>query len=327
MTPSDVLDCQGELLDRLQHNKAFQHYIASALDCQVGGVELSSQDEHHVAGQAFLHKLTDTLRVAYAYQVTADMSMLVQHAGDSLDDSDMFDRSLAPTGCGIVRFETPLKLVDVRSVTMNASWIMWGPVSVDGTAGCAVYVFDDHYTDPDQVYRLLLDNPGVTAERARLITGRWGVVGVDCVPHKMAVGSKCVAISNEVAHRVLEDGNTPSQPSNIIRYVHALWLLLDQTITTLDHDAQDRPSAKRARRMNLPGRVTVVRLRRHASHSHSDGESSVEWQHQWIVRGHWRWQPSGPGRSERHRIWINPHVKGPEGAPLIQSEKVYSLQR
>jgi len=32
-----------------------------------------------------------------------------------------------------------------------------------------------------------------------------------------------------------------------------------------------------------------------------------------IVRGHWRNQAHGPGRSERKRIWIEPFWKGPEG--------------
>ncbi len=35
----------------------------------------------------------------------------------------------------------------------------------------------------------------------------------------------------------------------------------------------------------------------------------------WIVSGHWRNQPHGPGGMLRKRIWIAPFWKGPEGAP------------
>lgn len=35
---------------------------------------------------------------------------------------------------------------------------------------------------------------------------------------------------------------------------------------------------------------------------------------QFLVRGHFRRQPHGPGRGERKTIWIAPHWKGPEGA-------------
>lgn len=33
-----------------------------------------------------------------------------------------------------------------------------------------------------------------------------------------------------------------------------------------------------------------------------------------VVRGHFRRQPHGPGRAERKTIWVAPHWKGPEGA-------------
>jgi hypothetical protein len=35
----------------------------------------------------------------------------------------------------------------------------------------------------------------------------------------------------------------------------------------------------------------------------------------WLVRGHWRNQPCGTGRSERKHIFIEPHWKGPESGP------------
>lgn len=48
-----------------------------------------------------------------------------------------------------------------------------------------------------------------------------------------------------------------------------------------------------------------------------DGDpGSVEWSRRWMVRGHWRQQPCGPGNSERKLRWIDPYVKGPEGLPL-----------
>lgn len=36
-----------------------------------------------------------------------------------------------------------------------------------------------------------------------------------------------------------------------------------------------------------------------------------------LVRGHWRNQTCGPKNSERRRIWIMPHWKGPDGAEII----------
>jgi hypothetical protein len=44
------------------------------------------------------------------------------------------------------------------------------------------------------------------------------------------------------------------------------------------------------------------------------------------VRGHWRqqWYPS----IQDHRpVWIAPHRKGPEDAPMLGGEKVYQWSR
>jgi hypothetical protein len=37
---------------------------------------------------------------------------------------------------------------------------------------------------------------------------------------------------------------------------------------------------------------------------------------QFLVRGHWRWQPHGPNHSLRRRQWIQPFWKGPEDAVI-----------
>ncbi len=45
-----------------------------------------------------------------------------------------------------------------------------------------------------------------------------------------------------------------------------------------------------------------------------EGAAGAHWKlaHRFIVRGHWRNQAFGPARSERKRLWIEPHWKGPE---------------
>lgn len=83
-----------------------------------------------------------------------------------------------------------------------------------------------------------------------------------------------------------------------------------------------RPERRRAERAGLPERdVRVVRLRRGVSGGGGDG-SGREYRHRWVVRGHWRQQPWGPGRAFRRPVYVLPHVKGPEGAPLLGGERV-----
>ena len=89
-------------------------------------------------------------------------------------------------------------------------------------------------------------------------------------------------------------------------------------------ETTSRAERRRTARAELPERdVRVVRLRGRQSDRDSAGAGAPgrDYQHRWIVRGHWRqqWYPS----VESHRpIWINAHAKGPDGAPLLGGERV-----
>lgn len=108
--------------------------------------------------------------------------------------------------------------------------------------------------------------------------------------------------------------------------VRAAWLLMAQPVSSTEDAVYDRASRRRFQRMNEePPRVRVITLRR-SSTSASNSESAREYHHQWIVRGHWR-QQWYPARQVHRPVWIAPHIKGPEGAPLLGGEKVYALRR
>ena len=84
-----------------------------------------------------------------------------------------------------------------------------------------------------------------------------------------------------------------------------------------------RKDSIEARRNAKPHDVTVVNLRRAmAEQGHSDlGDDATEserrsYSHRWLVSGHFRNQAYGPGHSLRKVIWIPPHLRGPEDAPL-----------
>jgi len=51
--------------------------------------------------------------------------------------------------------------------------------------------------------------------------------------------------------------------------------------------------------------------------SNSSESAGSKPQVRFMVRGHWRHQPHGPGASQRRLIWIRPHYKGPDIADLI----------
>ena len=108
--------------------------------------------------------------------------------------------------------------------------------------------------------------------------------------------------------------------------VRAVWLLMRQPLAQTDSAEADRAARKRLRRAgHEPAPVRVIELRRPKT-TGGHGDSDREYHHQWIVRGHWR-QHWYPKRQVHRPVWIAPHIKGPEGAPLIGGEKVYALKR
>lgn len=108
----------------------------------------------------------------------------------------------------------------------------------------------------------------------------------------------------------------------------AFAMLVNQTITEVTEHRALRPVDRRCQRAGVPSTVQVVRLRRvSGARSEPEGETLVEWSHQWLVSGHWRNQACGPSLSERRWTFIAPYVKGPEDKPLILKDKVYAAVR
>ena len=76
--------------------------------------------------------------------------------------------------------------------------------------------------------------------------------------------------------------------------------------------------------------VKVVQLRR-VQRPHTEvqeGSEKREYSCRWVVDGHWRNQPVGPGRAERRLTYVHPYVKGPDDKPLrVPAGKVYEVTR
>jgi hypothetical protein len=121
------------------------------------------------------------------------------------------------------------------------------------------------------------------------------------------------------------DGHDPRVDA-VVKIMTALFGLANSPgITRAEISKPDRPTRRRAQRAGVTddSATRVVYLNGSAAHERTG--TSGEYRHRWIVRGHWRSQPYGPRRSMRRAVYISPHVKGPEGAPLLTGDKVYAL--
>lgn len=74
-----------------------------------------------------------------------------------------------------------------------------------------------------------------------------------------------------------------------------------------------------------PVKIITLRHTHHINHTSEElKESQREYHYQWVVSGHWRNQPYGPGRLGRKLTYILPYTKGPEDAPLKpKQDKLY----
>lgn len=355
MRAEDVLHMQADFVQRMRDNR-FRGYVGGAIEDAYRRFGVSSADIDLI-----VEGLATQVRLADCYRVTPDMCDLVKFAADSLDESDTIDRTLPPTMWGFVRFEKPLPVHDIRGRTMLIHFASWGPGAVlhNGRLGkedlrapsvtfCSFW--NDPHTEPDDVWEISIDrfrdDPFITE-----VVGRWAFVGAEMMRDGHSLGPSQVHPNEDnIANALREDANFrrnfPDYPAelpppvkdftNVQRYMHALWLLLGQTITRVEPEKIKSSAAKRYGKMRIPGRVSVVMLRKTQPRP-SEGETHVEWQHRWVVRGHWAWRVCG----DKHplaqaapvkggigcRLWINPYVKGPEDAPFVVTDRVYQFSR
>lgn len=325
MHPTQVLDCHIDLKTRLSEpNGPLVRTMREHMRLQISeeGRDITNNEVDKAIRAAY-----GALVSGYDYRVTSDMCLLVEAAAASLDATDRWDRTLPPTEHGLVRFDRGLRIQDARGQTMYLNWLVWGPSGSHDrrSAGQIFFMFNDHLTEPDSVFQNL------DSEKQEWLlrnVGRWGFIGMSNVWHDEQVGPDDLEQSEEYLNKVREEtGLEPQKSTNVLRYLHALFLLLNQTLVSVTEEVPERAARRRAKRANIPDRVTVIALRRHENYKRHEGETDVEWQHRWVVRGHWRWQPHGEGRKQRTRIYIAPHIKGPDDKPLVITDKVYDLRR
>lgn len=330
MHASQVLDVQGELVERFQ-TEAYNSYMLGRIKSEerwTPGKYRRGDASDDTPGQA----MADILKHAYAYHVKDYMCDIIMEAAKSpqLKEDAVLHRYDVPTATGFVIFDKPLIAYDIWGDETKINALLWHPwVHEDGSTGIAFeeFVFEDYQTWPM-----------TEAEAGRRDLGSYIWDGYMPVRFGAPIGPMYGELDDEEkaeyirvmgsvfprANRTVED----IKPfTNEPRMFAQFMFLLNQQIVELADAEVDRHARKRAKRRGIPDRVTIIQLRRKASGYKPNGETNVEWSHQWVVRAHWRHQACGPGRKDRKWVLILPYFKGPEDKPLIITEKVYDLMR
>lgn len=350
MRPAEVLDAQADLLDRLADDR-----FARIMSAMTVNVHYEDDNPYRRAAQEQQNQewiksiMTRGAREGHTYTVSHDLSMLVEQAAQELDGTDQIDLRLPPSDAGLVNFDRPLPVIDARGVTMLAHWLMWVPSTLvytdhkrgwqsDPTTGISLIWLNDLWREPDEVDTSIRESwTPERYEEYRRVSGRWATIGHDHVIAHQRVGPALIDPGDYVNASVLaQTGTKARRGTNQIRVAHALWLLFDQTLVATEEPAVERATRRRAEKRGMPGKITVMHLRRTAHSEREPGESDIEYAHRWIVKTYWRWQPVGPNHPRavevepgvfKARVRVAGHVKGPEGAPFKITQKVYSLDR
>lgn len=349
MHPAQVLDFQADLKARFD-NPAMLAYVKShfTIDHRTHLMGMGLTDEQamreaeaQVPGLMEGHRVA--LQVGSAYYVDPDMTELITWAAAGMDASDVFRRDVLPTVAGFAYFDNPWIIHDVRGVDLKVNAVLWHPTrtrdmatGIERTGIVMLMLNDQDHTPDDIALSLLADMKTRGAyDIYRATMGRWGVIGWEIVVDGTAVGPETIELTTYKRDELLGEGIMPSDFTNSRRIMLAFWLMLGQTITDVSESEIPRAFARRARRMGIPDRVSIIRLRRRVMEERGVGEVAVEWSHRWYSRGHWRWQPV----SEHHplaepdgsggwkaRLWVRESIKGPADKPLIITEKVAWLR-
>lgn len=254
-----------------------------------------------------LDRMVNHLRAADLYWISDDMTALAMHAGEQLAAARWASAD-RPSPIGLAVFDGGLGMVDVApGVHAPVQALAWGP-GPDST----LIVW--HLLNGPE---LLSQLPGADVSRVPPLLAVREV--------RLPVTDQAIPLDDLPAY----EGMRPSRP--IVGALAAMWHLVQQP-QLVDRTTVEpgRADARALRRADMPDEgVTLVALRRQYTPQDRDPDagSSRHYKHRWIVSGHWRDQPYGPGQSLRRKTWVPSHVKGPEGAPLLSTEKVNVWRR
>lgn len=281
------------------------------------------------------------LSEAVLYYVTADMTRLALVAAETLPVHSFHPQDV-PVESGFLVFAEPIGAYypeeapedEFNVVTIVA--VSWGPVAhvLAGQTGvwATFWSLTDYETEA-----ALLHQQGLplseARERVRQIRAElnwdnelsmgYGAEDLFVVDHQDAGPVvRAERIDTGAGGWDQVEGTTVAWG----QIVRAAWLLMTQPgVTDVEEQHLPRTMRRRAEREGYnPSAVRVVRIRDRANTPTRDEQSTRNYRVRWSVRGHWRnqWYPS---RNEHRPVWINPHIKGPEGAPLHTGQTVHVL--
>jgi hypothetical protein len=271
------------------------------------------------------------MHAAELYWVAAPMSALVESAMTTLPAEDRH-RTLWPSGSGFLVYEAAFQVPQDGTYetrvggTYPIRALQWAPTA----DGINIATFADLTKFSDD----LADSTADTDPDRKIgdLAGRRQHVGEmsAILQHRMVTRYGCALAPIGWASYSFTNPPQDTAAASLAARLLTTWLLMSQPmLSARTRLPADRDVARAYRRQNRPvPDVTLIDLRHVKTPADPDAEHATRtYSHRWVVRGHWRNQAYGPGRSLRRPLFIPSYVKGPDEAPLKLSEHVNVWRR
>jgi hypothetical protein len=112
-----------------------------------------------------------------------------------------------------------------------------------------------------------------------------------------------------------------------VRAFHTVWGLMDEQVIEQYTLTPPRAVRRAADRDGITSDTVVLRLRRvYNPGGHRPGDGSQHLSHRFLVSGHWRRLRDKETGEVYNRVWVRPHIKGPEDGNLIIKHRTFRLK-
>jgi hypothetical protein len=297
MRPAEVPDLR-DALKRMWRSPIGMICAQQDLNREHHGSPSDEAIAKYMASEIFL------LDEAEMYWASADMCHLLAGAAETLPSAPIVRGDL-PEDKGFVVFDDPIPAIDAHRENDNLSIaaMEWAYALVKGQPAV-------HLGFYDKAERLGIQE--MTGPLFFLGTSTW------------IANTELEDIESTYPHA---DERMKASLIEDRRLLHAFFLLISQRVTQVEVRQPDRAERRRAERQGrVAPPVRVVNLREVYRPSESPEGREVNWDHRWMVSGHWRqqWYAS----EQRHRpVFISPFVKGPADRPLVVRPKVNAWRK
>lgn len=263
------------------------------------------------------------------------MTAIVAAAGEALDlTGDLLTADVAPCDGGVLFLPEPIYHRRRNGIAFAIGAITWTSMGTPAGDRCWLICSYSPVHDPDDptavaLRRDLDRHPALRAELGPYLLNNVAslpiATPVPAPPDTPPVDDADLDWSStpEGRYVITDDGHR----TNVLAAVlYAFWRIQAQPITVAPRTLADRPARRRAARASITHETRVVMLRRSSpAVDPGDGEAKWHYRVRFFVKGHWRRLTDQHGQP--YRTWVQGHIKGPDGAPLLHGEKVAVLAR